>query len=60
MSAVGFEKAGLGFVATAKVGKGEVTVVGVPLWWLWATGTHGAGADNAKLLRWLLAPPLAG
>ncbi|AMV24899.1 hypothetical protein VT84_10910 [Gemmata sp. SH-PL17] len=60
VSAVGFEKAGLGFVATAKVGKGEVTVMGVSLWWLWTAGERGEGADNTKLLRWLLAPPLAG
>ena len=60
VNAVGFEKAGLGFVATAKVGKGEITAVGVALWWWWAAGERGEGADNAKLLRWLLAPPLAG
>jgi hypothetical protein len=64
VKASGYAKDGLALAATAKVGKGEMTVVGVALWWYWIAEGNGKGkakgSDNAKLLRHLLAPSRAG
>jgi hypothetical protein len=56
VEAVGAGRPGDGFVAVAKVGKGEVAALGVSLWWHWIGDQKAAGADNAKLLRFLLTP----
>jgi hypothetical protein len=48
------EYPGHGFVAVARVGKGEVIALGQSLWWNWIGGEHTRGADNARLLRNLL------
>lgn len=56
-NAVGVGEKGDGFVVTAKVGKGEMIVIGQSLWWSWIHKERAKGSDNAKLLRWLLAPP---
>jgi hypothetical protein len=45
-----------GYVATAKVGKGEVVVLGQSLWWSWMSADQAKGTDNAKLFRLLLTP----
>jgi hypothetical protein len=47
---------GDGFIAAAKVGKGEVVALGESLWWSWIHGKQAKGADNAKLLKLLLTP----
>jgi hypothetical protein len=60
VNAVGYDKTGVGLVATARYGKGEMTALGTSLWWIWVSETdlgQAKGADNAKLLRFLLAPP---
>lgn len=55
--AVGVGKEGDAFVASAKVGKGEVIAIGQSLWWNWIHKQRAEGSDNARFLRWLLAPP---
>lgn len=55
--AVGVGKEGDGFVASAKVGKGEVIAIGQSLWWNWIHKERAKESDNARFLRWLLAPP---
>jgi len=57
VKAVGAGRPGDGFVVSAKAGKGEVIALGQSLWWNWISKQQAQGADNAKLLRWLLAPP---
>jgi hypothetical protein len=54
--ASGVGEAGDGFVALGTAGKGEVIAIGQSLWWNWITPERAKGADNAKLLRWLLVP----
>jgi hypothetical protein len=54
VKAAGVGQPGAGFVALAKAGKGEVVALGQSLWWNWISGSRSDGADNAKLLRWLL------
>jgi hypothetical protein len=56
-NAAGVGQAGDGFVAIGRAGKGKVIAIGESLWWNWITPEQAAGADNAKLLRWLLLPP---
>jgi peroxiredoxin len=41
-------------VASVKVDKGELIVLGVPLWWTWIGGELGASSDNPRLLQNLL------
>jgi hypothetical protein len=50
----GVGQPGDGFVAVTKAGKGEVVALGDSLWCFWISGERSKGADNAKLLRWLL------
>jgi hypothetical protein len=57
VKAVGAGQPGDGFVVSAKAGKGEVIALGQSLWWHWISKERAQDADNAKLLRWLLAPP---
>jgi hypothetical protein len=60
VNAVGYDKTGLGLVATAKYGKGRMTALGESLWWAWVSEDErgqAKGVDNAKLLRFVLAPP---
>jgi hypothetical protein len=45
-----------GFIAAAKVGKGEVVALGESLWWVWINAERAKGSDNGKLLRLLLTP----
>jgi hypothetical protein len=45
-----------GFVAAAKVGKGEVMALGESLWWGWINATRGKQSDNGRLLQLLLTP----
>lgn len=52
--AAGVGQAGDGFVVRARVGKGEMITIGESLWWNWITPERAQGADNVKLLRWLL------
>jgi hypothetical protein len=54
VKASGVGRPGDGFVAVAKAGKGQVVALGEALWWSWISGRRTEGADNAKLLRWLL------
>lgn len=54
--ASGVGEPGDGFVALGTLGKGEVIAIGQSLWWNWITPERAKGADNAKLLRWLLVP----
>jgi hypothetical protein len=54
--ASGVGEPGDGFVAAAAAGKGEVIAIGQSLWWSWISEARAKGADNAKLLRWLLVP----
>jgi hypothetical protein len=56
VKASGVGEAGDGFVALGTAGKGEVIAIGQSLWWNWITPERAKGADNAKLLRWLLVP----
>jgi hypothetical protein len=62
--ATGYGGSSLALAATAKVGKGEVTALGVSLWWSWVSPgddkVEANGSDNAKLLRFLLVPPRKG
>ncbi len=46
-----------GFVAVAKVGNGELVVLGASLWWNWIASEQEKGADNAALLKNLLTEP---
>src|SRR5262249_40383846 len=59
VQAHGFRAESLGFVASAKVGKGQFIALGQSLWWSWISDNHAKASDNAKLLSWLLAPPPA-
>jgi hypothetical protein len=54
--AAGVGEPGDGFVAAGVAGKGEVIAIGQSLWWHWISKERAKGADNAKLLRWLLVP----
>jgi hypothetical protein len=54
--ASGVGEPGDAFVASAAAGKGEVIAIGQSLWWNWISESRAKGADNAKLLRWLLVP----
>jgi hypothetical protein len=54
--ASGVGEPGDAFVASAAVGNGEVIAIGQSLWWNWVGEKRAKGADNAKLLRWLLVP----
>jgi hypothetical protein len=56
VKAVGVGMPGDGFVARAKVGKGEIIALGESLWWNWITEKKAAGSDNVRLLRWMLEP----
>ena len=56
VKAAGVGEPGDGFVALATLGKGELIAIGESLWWYWITPERSKGADNAKLLRWLLMP----
>lgn len=56
-NASGTGQMGDGFVVIGKAGKGKVMALGESLWWNWISEEQSAGTDNAKLLRWLLAPP---
>jgi hypothetical protein len=56
VKAAGVGEPGDGFVALGTLGKGEVIAIGQSLWWYWITPERAKGADNAKLLRWLLIP----
>jgi hypothetical protein len=47
---------GDGFIAAAKVGKGEVVALGESLWWSWIHDKQARGTDNARLLQLLLTP----
>jgi hypothetical protein len=58
--AVGVGRDGDGFVAIGRAGKGQVIALGESLWWNWIGGRRADGADNARLLRWLLVPPRRG
>jgi hypothetical protein len=57
VKAVGVGQPGDGFVAVAKAGKGQVIALGESLWWHWISKEQAKKTDNAKLLRFLLAPP---
>jgi len=48
------KEAMLGFIASAKAGKGQIIAIGVPLWWTWIGKEQKEGCDNAKLLQNLL------
>lgn len=39
-----------GYVAVARVGKGEVVALGISLWWNWIASQQESGADNHQLL----------
>jgi hypothetical protein len=54
--ASGVGEPGDAFVASVAAGKGEVIAIGQSLWWNWISEQRAKGADNAKLLRWLLVP----
>jgi hypothetical protein len=54
--ASGVGSTGDGFVAAAKVGKGEMVAMSESLWWSWIVATKGNESDNAKLLKLLLSP----
>ena len=56
VKAAGVGEPGDGFVALGTLGKGELIAIGQSLWWSWITPERAKGADNAKLLRWLLMP----
>lgn len=45
-------------VAQPKTGKvqPDKIALGQSLWWNWISAEWAKGADNAKLLRWLLVP----
>jgi hypothetical protein len=47
---------GDGFIVESKVGRGSVVVLGTSMWWYWISPPIAKGADNAKLMRWLLSP----
>jgi hypothetical protein len=59
-----YDKAGLGLVATSKLGRGDFIALGTSLWCFWVSEGEGRGqaqgSDNAKLLKFLLAPPRKG
>ena len=57
VKASGVGEPGDGFVARARIRRGEVIAIGQSMWWHWITEEQAAGADNGKLLIWLLMPP---
>jgi hypothetical protein len=48
---------GQGFVAMAKVGKGEVVAIGQSLWWAWIGAAEAKDFDNSLLLQQLITEP---
>jgi hypothetical protein len=50
-------EAGDGFVARARVRRGEMIAIGQSMWWHWICKQQAGDADNGKLLSWLLMPP---
>jgi hypothetical protein len=56
VKAVGIDEKNVGLVVRARYGKGEVIVTGQPLWWNWIGPQWSKGADNDKMLAWMLTP----
>jgi hypothetical protein len=57
VKAVGAGQKDDGFVAVSKAGRGDIAAIGQSLWWHWISDEQANGADNAKLLRWLITRP---
>jgi hypothetical protein len=60
VKASGVGQPGDAFVAVARAGKGQVIALGESLWWNWISEQRANKTDNAKLLRYLLAPAREG